>query len=161
MWKTGTKKIIEYDCIIQFLKEASQYEHEIILGTDSQPFNTGTFLVSVIAVLCNNQEYHCRYFYTEHKNRPRHHSIYERIFCETQTTIDLACSLREIIPHANITIHLDVSNESTTHRTGRFSRSLVAMVRGYGYENVEIKPNAWCASKLADRHTKRIPSWLR
>lgn len=161
MWKTGTKKIIEYECIIQFLKEASQHNHEIVLGTDSQPFNTGTFLVSVIAVLCDNKEYHCRYFYTEHRSRPRHHSLYERIFCETQTTIDLASVIKEILPHANITIHLDVSNEKSTHRTGRFSRSLIAMVRGYGYEKVEIKPNAWCASKLADRHTKRIPSWLR
>ena len=161
MWRRGSKKIIEYDCIIQFLKEASQYRHEIILGTDSQPFNTGTFLVSAIAVLSDNKEYHCRYFYTEHRNRPQHHSLYERIFCETQTTIDLACTIREIIPHANITIHLDVSSENSTHRTGRFSRSLVAIVRGYGYDSVEVKPNAWCASKLADRHTKRIPSWLR
>jgi len=161
MWKTGTKKIIEYDSIVQFLKESSRYGHEIILGTDSQPFNTGTFLVSAIAVLSDNKEYHCRYFYTEHRKRPIHHNLYERIFCETQTTIDLACSIREIIPHANISIHLDVSNENTSHRTGRFSRSLVAMVRGYGYDSVEVKPNAWCASKLADKYTKRIPSWLR
>lgn len=161
MWKTGTKKIIEYDCIIQFLKEASRYGHEIVLGTDSQPFNSGTFLVSVIAVLCDNQEYHCRYFYTEHKNRPQHHNLYERIFSEAQITIEIACEIREILPLANISIHLDVNREETNHRTGRFSRSLVAMVRGYGYENVEIKPNAWCASKLADKYTKRIPSWLR
>jgi uncharacterized protein len=161
MWRRGSKKIIEYDCIIQFLKEATQYEHEIILGTDSQPFNSGTFLVSAIAVLCDNQDYHCRYFYTEHRNRPRHHNIYERIFCEAQTTIDLACSLRGVLPHANITIHLDISNENTKHKTGRFSRSLVAMVHGYGYEKVEIKPNAWCASTIADKYTKRIPSWLR
>ena len=63
MWKTGTKKIIEYNSIIQFLNEASQYGHEIVLGTDSQPFNTGTFLVSVIAVICEDKEYHSRYFY--------------------------------------------------------------------------------------------------
>jgi predicted RNase H-related nuclease YkuK (DUF458 family) len=161
MWKTGTKKIIEYNSIIQFLNEASQYGHEIVLGTDSQPFNTGTFLVSVIAVICEDIEYHSRYFYLEHKERPIHHNLYERIFCETQTTIDLACSIREIIPQANISIHLDVSHENTSHRTGRFSRSLVAMVRGYGYDSVEVKPNAWGASKLADKYTKRIPSWLR
>ena len=65
------------------------------------------------------------------------------------------------ISKANISIHLDVSNEHSTAKTGKFSRALVAMVRGYGYENVEVKPNAWCASKLADKHTKRIPSWLR
>lgn len=161
MWRRGTKKIIEYDCIIQFLKEASQHEHEIILGTDSQPFNSGTFLVTAIVVLCNNQQYHCRYFYKEHGERPRHHSLYERIYSETDTTIQIASHIRELIPNANISIHLDISHESSSARTGRFSRSLVAMVRGYGYENVEIKPNAWCASKLADKHTKRIPSWLR
>ena len=161
MWKRGTKKIIEYDCIIQFLKEASQHEHEIILGTDSQPFNSGTFLVTAIVVLCNNQQYHCRYFYKEHGERPRHHSLYERIYTETDTTLQIASHIRELIPKANISIHLDVSNEHSTAKTGKFSRALVAMVRGYGYENVEVKPNAWCASKLADKHTKRIPSWLR
>ena len=161
MWRRGTKKVIEYECIMQFLKEASQYEHEIILGTDSQPFNTGTFLVTAIVVICKNKEYHCRYFYKQHEERPNHHNLYERIFSETDTTIKIASKVREIIPNANISIHLDVSGESSNAKTGRFSRSLVAMVRGYGYENVEIKPNACCASKLADRHTKRIPSWLR
>lgn len=161
MWRKGTKKSIEYECIIQFLKEAAQYEHEIVLGTDSQPFNSGTFLVSAIAVLCENQEYHCRYFYTEHRDLPKHHNLYERIFCETQTTIDLACTIKRVLSHANITIHLDVSNEKSSNQTGRFSRSLVAMVRGYGYESVEVKPNAWCASKIADKYTKRIPSWAR
>ena len=161
MWRTGTKKKIEYDCIIEFLKQATQHEHEIVLGTDSQPFNSGTFLVSVIAVLCNNQEYHCRYFYLEHKERPRHHNLYDRIFSEAQSTIEIACQITDTIPHANISIHLDVSSEKTSHKTGRFSRSLFAMVRGYGYDSVEIKPNAWCASKLADKHTKRIPAWLR
>lgn len=161
MWRSGTKKIIKYECIIQFLREASQYEHEIILGTDSQPFNSGTFLATAIVVICNNKQYHCRYFYTQHENRPQHHNLYGRIFCETQTTIDLACKIRETIPHANITIHLDVSDENSNNRTGRFSRSLVAIVRGYGYDSVKVKPNAWCASKLADRHTKRLPSWMR
>lgn len=161
MWRTGTKKIIEYDCIIEFLKKASQHEHEIVLGTDSQPFNSGTFLVSVIAIICNHAEYHCRYFYQQHEERPRHHSLYERIFFEAQTTIDLACSIREALPHTNISIHLDVSGEESSNQTGRFSRSLVAMVRGYGYDSVEIKPNAWCASKIADKYTKRIPSWQR
>lgn len=161
MWKTGTKKIIEYDCIIRFLKQASQYKHEIVLGTDSQPFNSGTFLVTVIAVLCEDPDYHSRYFYKQHEDRPLHHNLYERIFSEAQTTLEIACEIREEIPHANISIHLDVSHEESSHTTGRFSRSLVAMVRGYGYENVEVKPNAWCASKLADKYTKRIPSWLR
>lgn len=161
MWKRGTKKIIEYDCIIQFLKEASQYEHEIILGTDSQPFNSGTFLVTAVVVICNNKDYHCRYFYKEHDERPRHHNLFDRIFSETNTTIKIASEIRGAIPKANISIHLDVNNENSNTRTSRYSSTLVAMVRGYGYENVEIKPNAWCASKLADRHTKRIPSWLR
>jgi predicted RNase H-related nuclease YkuK (DUF458 family) len=158
MWRRGNKKIILYDCIIQFLKDASQYEHEIILGTDSQPFNSGTFLATAIVVLCNNRQYHCRYFYKQHENRPIHHNLYERIFSEVDTTIKVASKIRDLIPNANISIHLDVSDEKSSAKTSRYSRSLVAMVRGYGYARVEVKPNAWCASKVADRHTKRIPS---
>ena len=161
MWKTGSKKKIEYDSIIQFLKQASQHEHEIILGTDSQPFNSGTFLVSAIAVLSSEDTYHGRYFYKQYEERPIHHNLYDRIFSEAQITIELACKIREKIPNANISIHLDVSDEKSTAKTGKFSRSLVAMVRGYGYESVEVKPNSWCASQLADKYTKRIPSWLR
>jgi predicted RNase H-related nuclease YkuK (DUF458 family) len=161
MWRTGSKKAIEYECIISFLKEASQYKrHEIILGTDSQPFSAGTFSVTAIAVLCENQDYHCRYFYKEHEEIPHHHNLYSRILSEAETTIKLATEVKERLNEANISIHLDVSHENTSNRTGRFSRSLVAMVKGYGYENVEIKPNAWCASKVADKHTKKIPSWL-
>ena len=72
MWRTGNKKPIEYESIISFLKESSHYKHEIILGTDSQPFNSGTFSVTAIAVLCENQDYHCRYFYKEHEEIPKH-----------------------------------------------------------------------------------------
>ena len=105
MWRTGTKKAIEYECIISFLKEASQYEHEIILGTDSQPFNSGTFSVTAIVVLCENQEYHCRYFYKEHEERPHHHNLYSRIFSEAETTIKLATEVKERLSEANISIH--------------------------------------------------------
>ena len=157
MWRTGTKETIEYEKIIDFLTLASQQTHEFVLGTDSQPFFSGTLLVSVIAVISKDNEYHCRYFYKTHSERPIHHNLYERIFSETQTTIDLASALKEVIPQANITIHLDVSPEESKHATGRFCRSLVSMVRGYGYENVEVKPNAWCASKIADKYTKRAP----
>lgn len=161
MWKRGTKKPIEYDSIIEFLKQASQYPHEIVLGTDSQPFFSGTFSVSVVAVVCEDLQYHCRYFYKEHSERPVHHNLYERIFSETQATIEIANDIRERIPSAKISIHLDVSDESSSAPTGRFSKSLVAMVRGYGYESVEVKPNSWCASKIADKYTKRLPSWVR
>ena len=161
MWKTGSKKTILYDQILKYLKEVSSYKHEIILGTDSQPFHTGTFLVSAIAILCDEKEYHCKFFYKLHEQRPIHHNLYERIFSEAQTTIEIAGSIRNEIPQANITIHLDVSHENTKNKTSRFSTSLISMVKGYGYENVEVKPNAWCASQLADRYTKRIPSWLK
>ena len=161
MWRKATKENITFDEVMAFLKEASRHEHEIILGTDSQPFNTGTFLVTAIVVICKDQQYHCRYFYKEHSKRPIHHNLYERMYSEVQHTLDVASELKENITDVNMSIHLDVSSEITNHKTARFSRSLVAMVKGYGYERVEIKPNAWCASKLADRYTKRIPLWLK
>tara|TARA_B100000674_G_C37713554_1_gene856322 strand:- start:67 stop:552 length:486 start_codon:yes stop_codon:yes gene_type:complete len=160
MWKTSNKKMIEYDSIVNFLKEAVAYDHQIVLGTDSQPFNSGTFLVTALVVLCQDRAYHCRYFYKEHANRPTHYSLYDRIYSEVDTTLNIAHILRDEIPQANFTIHLDVNHDIKRGKTAKFSTGLVAMVKGYGYQNVEIKPNAWCASKVADRHTKNIPAYL-
>jgi len=160
MWRRGSKEKTNFEEIVGFLKLATQYNHEIILGTDSQPFKSGTFLVTAIVILCESKQYDCRYFYKEHEERPIHHNLYERIYSEVDTTISIANRLREIINEANISIHIDVSSENTNNGTSRYSNALVAIAKGYGYQ-VEIKPNAWCASKLADKHTKRIPTWLK
>jgi predicted RNase H-related nuclease YkuK (DUF458 family) len=161
MWKTGNKERIDYSSVVEFIESATRFEHEIILGTDSQPFRSGTFLVTVIAVLCKNRDYHARYFYREHPECPRHYSLYERIYSEVDLTLGVAGELRDEVPDANFSIHLDINHDVARGKTGKFSQSFIAMVRGYGYESVEVKPNAWCASRVADSHTKNIPAYLR
>lgn len=160
MWKTGSKTKIEYEGVLSFLELASAYEHQIYVGTDSQPFFSGTFLVTAIVVLSSEPEYHSRYFYLEHENRPRHHSLYERVFQETILSLQVAEEIRQRCPSARVEVHLDVSPEDSRGGTSRYSRGLVSMVRGYGYP-VEVKPNSWCASKVADHHTKRLPARFR
>jgi len=161
MWRRGTEEKTNFQEIVEFLNCASQHNHEIILGTDSQPFRSGTFLVTAIVILCDCKKYNCRFFYKQHEQRPIHHNLYERMYSEVDTTLSIANQLKEEVSKANISIHIDVSSDQTKNKTGRYSKSLVAIVKGFGYEKVEIKPNAWCASKLADKYTKRLPDRLK
>lgn len=160
MWKTGSRKPTDIESVLSFLESASLTQHKIYVGTDSQPFFSGSFLVTAVAVLSLNPDYHSKYFYLEHEDQPRHHSLYERIFAETLLSLEVAMQIKEVAPQAEIEVHLDVSPEEARSQTSKYTRGLSALVRGYGYD-VEVKPNAWCASKVADHHTKRLPARFR
>jgi predicted RNase H-related nuclease YkuK (DUF458 family) len=160
MWKRGSGLTISKEEMISFLETTLCKEHQIVIGTDSQPYHKGAFMVTAIAVLCDDPNLHGRYFYLQHKESAPHHNLYERIYAEVMATLNIADEIRHGLSEgARLSIHLDVSPEGYGS-TGRYSQGLVSMVRGYGYENVQIKPFSWCASKIADKYTKRAPLWF-
>lgn len=148
-WKNAKKKPVSWTEILSLVNEETQ----VIVGTDSQPFSCGYCMVTAIAILDANQR---RFFYKELKlDSLNQRSLYERLLEETLNTIEVANALKRSFPRLDISIHLDVQKPENKTKSSRYSVSLTSMVRGYGFDNVEIKPNSWVASALADKLTKK------
>ncbi len=145
-----------------FLTEVGSYLRsgdliEVVVGADSQPFKEGTFVVVAVCVLSNNTAHHGRCF---HKSLPMlkpFMDLYTRLYTEFEATLEVANALKQAYPSMPIVIHLDVNSNERGY-THRWSKGLVSIAKGFGYERVEIKPNAWCASCIADKYTKKPPT---
>jgi predicted RNase H-related nuclease YkuK (DUF458 family) len=155
MWRNGKGDKVTLTDVLSFVEKAHASGSQVVVGTDSQPFNHGTFSVSVIAFLSNDRSVHGRYFYLEHSELTKHHNLFERIYHEVNLTINLIDSIKHLTPIEDIEVHIDVSPDNGKTKTSRWSNTLVSMVRGYGVREVCVKPSSWCASKLADAYTKK------
>ena len=153
MWRNGRKKKVDFCDILSFIKEASTHGCKVIVGTDSQPYREGTQFVTAIAVISVSKEHNCRYFYLKHPPKDTH-NLYSRIFEEAQLSIETALAISDSTSRCDLEIHLDISPSDSRHRTSQYSSSLTSLVRGYGFQEVKIKPDSWCASSIADAHSK-------
>lgn len=152
MWRDARKKPITWEEITALIT----YDSEIIVGTDSQPFSSAHCVVTVVVIMNENR----RFFYLEERVPIlRERSLYERLLDETLRSVDVAGSVRETHPSVHISVHLDVQDADGSSRSSRYSSVLSSIVRGYGYMDVEVKPDSWVASSLADKFTKK-PSYL-
>lgn len=139
------KKLVEY------IKEESHHRYNLIIGTDSL-LSTETLFVSAIVI--HRVGHGGRYFYKKFSYR-KLESLRQRMFYETSLSLDLASLLRDKLSKNGfsklpVEIHLDVG---TNGNTKEIIREVVGMVTGSGYAAV-IKPDAYGATKVADRHSK-------
>jgi predicted RNase H-related nuclease YkuK (DUF458 family) len=152
MWRDARKRPITWEEITALIT----YDSEVIVGTDSQPFSSAHCVVTAVVIMNENR----RFFYLEERVPIlRERSLYERLLDETLRSIEVAQSLRDSHPSVHISVHLDVQNMNGSARSSRYCNSLSSIVRGYGYMDVEVKPDSWVASSLADKFTKK-PSYL-
>jgi predicted RNase H-related nuclease YkuK (DUF458 family) len=95
-----------------------------------------------------------RYFYTrEHVTKMP--SLRQRIFYEAHLSLDVASRLAAEISKngfsdLNVEIHLDVGRNG---QTKTMIRELVQEIVGNGFA-AKIKPDAYGASQVADKHSK-------
>jgi len=132
-------------------------EHQIVIGSDSQPnWNKSTFVVA-LCIISNFPGMERRYYYAKVKH-DNYMNLKKRMLEEATLSIDTACKLREysciLDEKANIQIHLDVSSDESKAKTSKMSSSLINLVRAYNFEDIKIKPNSWAASYIADKHSK-------
>jgi uncharacterized protein len=156
MWKTGKKKKIEFNKIINILEEVSKSKnHKIIVGTDSVRLGEDFVFANAICVLNNNNFYDRKYFYNRLKEKSESFSnLYDRLLKETSDSIDIACLIKENIKSVNIEIHVDVNCDSS-HMSSRYKNMLVGYVTGCGFL-CKVKPDSFVASGIADIHTKKM-----
>lgn len=143
-----------YKSIIEFVNDAPDLKHYLIVGTDSQCRETDVCFVRALIVYREGKG--GKYFY--HKEYEKiHHGLKQRLFYETAKSLELATELtkrlskeEDIKGDLRIEIHLDVSQAG---KSKEVIKEVVGMVVGSGY-NAKIKPDSYGASKVADKYTK-------
>lgn len=120
----------------------------IHVGTDSKSRGCYTHFVTVVAIL--RPGHGSRVLYRTDRCR-RMRALAQRLIQEAQMSIETALMLSERVPQ-DIVLHID-ANPDERHRSSRYARSLAGMGLGNGFE-VRLKPDAWCASSVADHVVK-------
>ena len=154
MWKKGSQEDSSWGAISELIPLLARTEHQVVVGSDSQPFRDGFVVATAVCFCSSDQSLHRRYFYERVKHRCKPKSLYERIYSETMASVTTANKLREICPSLNICVDLDVSRPTSTQQTAKYSTAMIGIVKGFAIEEVKIKPEAWGASAVADWHTK-------
>ena len=133
------------------------YDHQIVVGADSQSNSKNSIIVVAVCIISDLPGFERVYYYNKQKVK-KFNSLYSRISFETEESIKVANKIRNhtdtTFNSLNISIHIDVSSTNAKAKTSKYSSSLISLVKAYDYPNVEIKPNSWAASSVADKHTK-------
>jgi predicted RNase H-related nuclease YkuK (DUF458 family) len=127
---------------------ASAGDLSLHVGSDSKNRGDHTYFVMVIAIQRPGEGW--RVLYRALRER-RMNNLAERLFREAHLSIELATLINTHLPRP-IVVHID-ANPDERHRSSRYARSLAGMGRGSGFE-VRLKPDAWCASCVADHVVK-------
>jgi predicted RNase H-related nuclease YkuK (DUF458 family) len=140
-----------FDHLVRYMNEEPDQHYHLIIGTDSMLSDQTCF---VTAIIVHRVGHGGRYFYRKLINR-KIESLRQRILYETALSLDTAGQLSAELArngHSElpVEIHLDVGPNGDTKR---IIREVVGMVTGSGFTAV-TKPDAYGASKVADKHSK-------
>ena len=127
---------------VRALHESSR--RDIHVGSDAKHRGLHTDFVTAIAVL--NPGMGGRVFFRRER-AARSRSLAEQLFREVELSIQAAQILAGGLG-LRITVHVD-ANEDARHNSSTYVQVLAGMVMGFGFA-VQVKPNAWCATHVAD-----------
>lgn len=141
--------------ITSYLDEDPDRIYKIVIGTDSQ--NQSDLSDFVTAVVIHRIGSGGRYFWqknTKQKMVNLRQRIYEEVNFSLIMAQDLIAHLKSFLSEQSLLskgleIHVDIGENGETKE---MIKEVVGMVRGNGF-NVKTKPEAYGASKVADKHT--------
>ena len=139
------------DEIVSYIKGLPSSSYKIIIGSDSQVKRETSF---VTAVIIHRLGKGARYFFRKKSHR-KIKSLRQKIFYETALSLEVGSMVMKFFSDSgfddlNVEIHIDVG---THGETKSLIREVVGMVTGSGFQ-AKIKPDAYGASSVADKHTK-------
>ena len=150
--RLGFEELIEE--LIGYVNAEPNKDYKITVGTDSQGTNDTQFVTAIAILRTGNGG---RYFWTK-SEKTYCPTLQDRIYKETMRSITSMQELKsrlkdklgdEFFWDHKVSVHIDVGKHGSTRD---LIDTVVGMVRGYGFEAV-IKPDAFSAFCLADRHT--------
>jgi hypothetical protein len=147
--KITLKEVVED--IIAFMEEEPNAAYKLIIGTDSQARDTVCF---VTAIIVHRVGKGARYYYRK-KFMSQVKSLRHKVYTETSLSLEIVNLLeRELSKtsyrNMDVEIHVDIGQNGDTKE---LIREVVGWVMSSGYK-VKIKPQAFGATKVADKYTK-------
>ena len=153
-WNTGSKNIIDYNTIILQIKEHSKQNGTVYIGTDSFFIKNDCIFATAICLYGADNQQGGRYFFTKSRiNKNKFPELSIRMIKEAENTINLSNTIMNEVPNAMLELHLDISPQENNEKTSHLAKMLVGYVKGSGYE-CKIKPYAFAAASIADKHSK-------
>lgn len=137
--------------ILEFVLDDVESKYAIVVGTDSEQFNDAADFVSVITI--HRVGKFGRYFWTKRKGVKvfdRHDRILKEAYFSLELAQQVVDVLRKNLNEAfyEFEIHLDIGQNGPTKK---MIQEIVGMITGNGF-TARIKPEAYAATKVADRH---------
>jgi predicted RNase H-related nuclease YkuK (DUF458 family) len=153
-WFTGSGKKISFEKIIDVILEHRDNNGKISVGTDSHIKKQDCIFSLAICLYGADSQNGGRYFIKRTKiNKKRYPDMLQRILAEVQKSVEFSLKLLELIPVLDIEIHLDISDSHKNNGTSKFAEMLTGYAKGAGF-NYKIKPDAYAATSVADKHSK-------
>jgi len=152
----GKLKLAETSEEVKKFIRAQKGAYQLIIGSDSHyhsaPDKKGLELVTAIVI--HRLGRGGRYFWTKIKI-PRYFSLKEKIYQETLASLEMADQFLPLLKeylngeYELLEIHIDAGGRGPTKT---IIKELIGMVVGNGF-TAKVKPEAYGASSVADRHT--------
>lgn len=145
--------------IIDWINQQPNKEYVLAIGTDSQTYSDTKIVLSItLHRLYNGGIF---FLHTAHRKAYKHNQLHQKLYDETQTSLDAAEILIEKlknkgldIQNKNSNIHLSIHMDIGKYGpTSKYIQELEGWVKAVGYE-YEIKPNSYAASTIADKYSK-------
>ncbi|HBY70187.1 MAG TPA: hypothetical protein DEG69_21990 [Flavobacteriaceae bacterium] len=154
VWFTGAGEQIAYEDIIEIIAKHTINNGKVFIGTDSFNLKTKTVFANAIclhgAINARGGRYFIRKTSVSSKNFP---NLVTRMLSEVEKTIEIALDISNKVVEADIELHLDISASSKNNGTSRFAELLTGYAKSTGFE-CKIKPYAFAAASVADKHSK-------
>lgn len=153
-WFNGSGQLVDYETIISDIKSHSSLRGSVYIGTDSHLVKKECIFSTAICLHGAKNQRGGRYYFKKTRfKKSKFPTLLERITSEVHNSVQIAIEVLEFCPSVNIELHLDVSPASEKEATSRFSDMLIGYAKGVGFP-CKVKPNAFAASTVADKHTK-------
>ncbi len=138
--------------ILEFMGAEPEQKYQLVIGSDSQGKN-GSETDFVSAIVVHRLGRGAIYFWRRIIDK-KSYVLRQRIYQEATLSLlladeFLAATKQDGISRYDVEIHVDVGKYG---KTREMINEVVGMVRGSGFK-VQIKPESYCASKVADRYT--------
>jgi len=140
------------DKIRLYTEKDIQSDYVISVGTDSQSVNGVTRMVSVISVIRKTKG---GIFFYDIRNVKKIYDLRQKLYTETQYSVDLALKVREFIKNNHINaffeVHIDMGNNG---KTNSLVKEIKGWVVGLGFKCC-MKPDSYASSTVADKISKK------
>jgi len=153
-WFAGDGRVVDYAQIVDAIEQHHLADGTVYIGSDTQPHNGGCIMSSAIVLHGAYNQRGGKYFITREVLSSREMTVLAtRILAEADRTIRIAQDIATLFPGLKIELHVDVSNTDKETPTSNLASMIVGYVTGNGFD-CKIKPEAFAAASVADRHSK-------